>query len=439
MVKPEWVLNLQPGEDLQNKRDEWLRAYEACAEEFVKTKEQAKALAARVERAAALLVERREVGAAGAAESTASHDDTYYTEIARLMEAEDAALDGDFPLGNAADMRFASLYFSVPELARIQLGLQDSIDCGHYTEYSDAVLVKRGFLAELNGQWQQAARCYEGVSGSSMIQDREYACRKKAAESKVADPSSAREKESAQIDEGNIDALWQMAQQCKAKQDLDGAAEWFNRAIEVGQVDALVCAAKIYLDKEGGFYNDRLARRYLRRAADRGSVEAILALGDLELADTEISFWQQAAQLRLLAQPDKRPKRKIRAQHQRQLAWYRLAAEAGDADAINALSMACHLGYPEERDDEEAFLWASRGADAGNGSAMYQAAYFYENGFGTERDVDAALLLYTGAAEQGVRSAIVRLYEIYTSGLEHIRPDGAKAAHYLWLSGEGRD
>ena len=106
---------------------------------------------------------------------------------------------------------------------------------------------------------------------------------------------------------------------------------------------------------------------------------------------------------------------------------------------MNALSMAYHLGYPETRDDREAFLWASRAADAGDGSAMYQTAHLYENGFGTDRDIDAALLLYTEAAEQGVRSAMIRLYEIYTEGLLHIQPDGKKAAHYLWLSGEGRD
>ena len=34
---------------------------------------------------------------------------------------------------------------------------------------------------------------------------------------------------------------------------------------------------------------------------------------------------------------------------------------------------------------------------------------------------------------------MIRLYEIYTEGLLHIQPDGKKAAHYLWLSGEGRD
>lgn len=242
-----------------------------------------------------------------------------------------------------------------------------------------------------------------------------------------------------QIDKGNIDALWQIAQLCKKENDETGAAEWFNKAIEAGQLDALLSAAAVYLDRSGGFYNEELARQYFRRAADSGSVRAIIALADLELADTDIPFWQQAAQLRDLEYPDKRPKRKIREQHKKQMAWYRLAAEAGDTNAMNALSMAYHLGYPENRDDAQAFLWASRAADLGDGSAMYQTAYFYENGLGTDRDIDAAFLLYIEASEQGVRSAMVRLYEIYTKGLGHIRPDGKKAAHYLWLSGEGRD
>ena len=242
-----------------------------------------------------------------------------------------------------------------------------------------------------------------------------------------------------QIEKGNIDALWQMAQLCKKENDENGAAEWFNKAIEAGQIDALLSVSAVYLDKNSGFYNRDLAWQYLRRAADGGSVQAIIALADSELTDTDISFWQQAAQLRDLEYPDKRPKKKIKEQHKKQMAWYRLAAEAGNTDAMNALSMAYHLGYPETRDDREAFLWASRAADSGDCSAMYQTAYLYENGFGTERDIDAALLLYTEAAEQGVRSAMIRLYEIYTEGLLHIQPDGRKAAHYLWLSGEGRD
>ena len=160
----------------------------------------------------------------------------------------------------------------------------------------------------------------------------------------------------------------------------------------------------------------------------------MLALGDLALTDTDISFWQQAAQLRDLSVPCKLPTRKIIKQHQKQMEWYIAAAKSGNTAAMSVLGMAYHLGYPEKRDDEQAFLWSSRAADLGDADAMYQTAYFYENGFGTEKDIGAALLLYTEAAEQGVRSAAVWLYEIYTNGLSGIQPDGKMAAHYLFLS-----
>lgn len=251
------------------------------------------------------------------------------------------------------------------------------------------------------------------------VQKREYDYRLKAA-----------------ADEGDADAAWKAAQLCKNQNKPQEAAEWFNKAVEAGHPEALFSAAKVYLDVDGDFYDRRRGVRFLTCAADSGSTQAMLALGDLALTETDISFWQQAAQLRDLSAPCKLPKRKIIKQHKKQMEWYIAAAKSGNVDAMSAIGMAYHLGYPEKRNDEQAFLWASRAADAGNPEAMYQTAYFYENGFGTDRDTDAALLLYAEAAEQGVRSAAIRLYEIYTDGLSGVQPDEKKAAHYLFLSGE---
>lgn len=545
-MKPETVLGIKHREEPTAKLQEWLKEYAAIAAEFPGAEDLAQRLSKRAEKACELITERNKPEP-----PSSSHDDMYYIEMAKIVDDENASLNGNFPLGNETDASFADCYFSVSELAEMQCGLHHLIVAGNFNGYNFDVLVRKGFLAELYEDWPEAVHCYEGVPTSKSVQEREYECRRKmtiegkrcyekaqeymesgklsevfAPLSRAADMGNpdamadlalarvygqygcakdlqealtllraAAKKDNAracfalchlhdsgiydvqaaeakkmcekaaglgdekakarladgfdlrpireilleQIEKGNIDALWQIAQLCKKENDENGAAEWFNRAIEAGQIDALLSAAAVYLDKNSGFYNKEPARQYLRHAADGGSVQAIILLADLELTDTDISFWQQAAQLRDLEYPDKRPKKKIKEQHKKQMAWYRLAAEAGDTDAMNALSMAYHLGYPETRDDREAFLWASRAADSGDCSAMYQTAYMYENGFGTDRDIDAALLLYTEAAEQGVRSAMIRLYEIYTEGLLHIQPDGQKAAHYLWLSGEGRD
>lgn len=545
-MKPETVLGIKYREEPTKKLQEWLKEYAAIAAEFPDAEDLAQRLSTRAEKACAL-IEKRNIPEL----PSSSHDDMYYIEMAKIMDDEDASLDGDFPLGKESDAEFAGCYFSVRELAEIQCGLHHLIVIGSFNGYNFDVLARKGFLAELYEDLSEAVRCYEGVPTSRSVQEREYECRRKMAiegkrcyekaqkymesgkwsevfaplsraadmgntdamvdlalarvygqygcakdlqealtllraaakndnaracfalchlhDSGVCEVEAAEAKKMCekaamlgdkkakvrlaegfdlrpireilleQVGKGNIDALWQMAQFCKKENDENGAVEWFNRAIEVGQIDALLSAATVHLDRCGNFYNKELARQYLRRAADGGSVQAIIALADSELTDTDIPFWQQAAQLRDLEYPDKLPKKKIIKQHKKQMAWYRLAAKADDTDAMNALSMAYHLGYPETRNDREAFLWASRGADLGDGSAMYQTAYLYENGFGTDRDIDAALLLYTEAAEQGVRSAMIRLYEIYTEGLLHIQPDGKKAAHYLWLSGERRD
>lgn len=445
-MKPETVLGLKHGEEPQSKLRQWLEEYAAVAAKFPNTEDLTERLSKRAENACEFIVQRSKPEPA-----SSSHDDMYYIEVAKIRDDEDASSDGDFPLGNEADASFANCYFTISELAKIQCGLHHLITAGEFDGYNSDVLVRKGFIAELDGDFPEAVRCYGGVSTSKSVQKREYECRcKMADEGKRCYEKALEFIENGGQNEatalliravniGNIDALWQMALLCKREDDADGAAEWFNKAIESGQIDALMSASALYLDRNSGFYNKKLARQYLRRAADNGSVRAIIALADSELEDTDVPFWQQAAQLRKSEFASKRPKRKVRAQHKKQMAWYRLAAEAGDINAMNALSMAYHLGYPEERNDEQAFLWASRAADAGDGSAMYQTAYFCENGFGTDKDIDAALLLYTESAEQGVRSAMARLYEIYTNGLGNIRPDGQKAARYLWLSGEGRE
>ncbi len=111
-----------------------------------------------------------------------SHDDYYYEWLDEVKQEENDSLDGDFPLGNEEDMAFASPYFTVKELAQIQMGCAEDIFAGHYVEYADRVLVRKGVLAEVKGEWKEAASAYSGISTSKMIQDREYACHRKMRE-----------------------------------------------------------------------------------------------------------------------------------------------------------------------------------------------------------------------------------------------------------------
>ena len=229
----------------------------------------------------------------------------------------------------------------------------------NFNGYNFDVLVRRGILAELDGDFALAARCYGGVSTSAAVQEREYECIRRAA----------------------------AVMPCESGKTRD-------------------------------FRNETAETR------------------DPQDENGNLPFHITAALLRSRENPIKKPKRKTVRAHRTQMEEYRLRAEAGDTASMGALAMAYHLGYPVKRDDAQAFLWTSRAADEGDAEAMYQAAYFFENGFGTPRDTDAALLLYTESAKAGVRAAAIRLYEIYTLGIPGVSPDGKKAAHFLFMSGE---
>ena len=202
-MKPETVLAFQNGNDSKTVLDQWIEEYDRIAEDHTDCKNICATLKRRAEFACALYMERAEYVPA------ACCDETWYEEFAKSRDREDASLDGDFSLGNETDAAFANDYFTVPELARIQCGLHRMIVLGDFNGYNFDELVRRGFLAELDGDFAEAARCYGGVSTSKSVQEREYDCRLKAA-----------------ADGGDADAAWKAAQLCKNQEKPQEAAEW---------------------------------------------------------------------------------------------------------------------------------------------------------------------------------------------------------------------
>ncbi|MBQ9745489.1 MAG: sel1 repeat family protein [Clostridia bacterium] len=95
---------------------------------------------------------------------------------------------------------------------------------------------------------------------------------------------------------GNTDALWHLSNEYMALGDEEKAYEYFEKALDACQTDALLAMAECYADASNNeFYNIEKAEEYYRKAADNGSGKAILALGKLALRDTDVPFWVQAA------------------------------------------------------------------------------------------------------------------------------------------------
>ena len=131
-MKPETALKLQYSlwdrytkEQIETIRDEWIAAYREIAGSDSSKKELCDSLTDRINRAAELFI-RRHIEPAKS--DAISHDDYYYEWLDEMKKEEDDSLDGDFPLGNEEDMKLASSFFSIKELALLQTGLAEQID-----------------------------------------------------------------------------------------------------------------------------------------------------------------------------------------------------------------------------------------------------------------------------------------------------------------------
>ena len=101
-MKPETVLGIKHREDPTAKLQEWLKEYSAIAAEFPSTEDLAQRLSKRAEKACEFITERNKPEP-----PSSSCDDMYYIEMAKIVDDENASLNGDFPLGNETDASFA--------------------------------------------------------------------------------------------------------------------------------------------------------------------------------------------------------------------------------------------------------------------------------------------------------------------------------------------
>lgn len=540
-MKAETVLKIPMFDNIETAKknlDEWITAYRKIAEEHPSAEDMANRFICRVNSAYAILEKREELKSS----SLFCKDTAFMESVIESEEKAEAALDGDFPLGNEFDAEFAVPYFQITDLAKIQFGFASEVKAGYYSEFAYDVLIKQGFLYELEGRWKEAEKCYNGVPTGSSVLEREYYCRRKAEEegeklykqgmtlikqlnwgeawyplykaaeleytdavaeigymtvyglgcgrnteeglnylrcaaqkgsdyacnilwemhddgfrdvkaseaNKWCEEAAGRGNIKAkkrldegfdlrpvteilqeQIEKGNTDALWYMAMELDSLENNDLAVQYIERAAEAGQTDALLFYAELYGNlSDNDLYDEEKSAAYYRKAAEKGNIKAILALGDRSLKNTDIPFWKRTAN---------DFSEDLFERHKAQFAWYLLAAEGGCIEVMPRIATAYHYGYPCEKNDETAFLWAARAADAGDCYAMYQVGYFYENAIGCEKDMTTALMFYTNAAESGISNAMYRLIDIYAYGKDGIAADKEKENRYRFLSGMGRD
>ena len=114
---------------------------------------------------------------------------------------------------------------------------------------------------------------------------------------------------------------------------------------------------------------------------------------------------------------------------------YRIAADMGNAAALNKVGLYCEHGKTEEQDYQKAVEYYRKSAEQGYASAQWNLALCYENGVGVKNDYEQAFQLLMRAAEQGHKLSQNRLGIYYKRGLG-VESNPQKAVEYYLRSAD---
>ena len=179
------------------------------------------------------------------------------------------------------------------------------------------------------------------------------------------------------------------------------AIEWFEKAAAQDNATAKLCLALLLLHGEDVAHDRERARGLLHDAADSGQPAAMFHLGEMyRLGHGEPPDASQAE------------------------SWLRRAAARGHVKALLSLVQLFESG--PEPDANTAAVLCRQAAELGDGEAQYWLGQFYLAGKGVPSDPMEAARWISKAADQGVTAAYERLGALYAEG--HGLPQDFQAA-----------
>ncbi len=181
------------------------------------------------------------------------------------------------------------------------------------------------------------------------------------------------------------------------------ATEWYERAADRGDINAVYALAIALLDQRSSKRDPAKAGQLLERAAAAGHPAANYNLA-----------------LALLATGKE-------ADGKRAVAALEIAAKANIGDAEHALGVLYKQGRAVPQDNAKAAEWMAKAAESGNVAGEIEYAIMLFNGEGVATDETAAARLFLRAAYKGNAIAQNRIARLYLAG-RGIAPDSAEAA-----------
>ncbi len=143
--------------------------------------------------------------------------------------------------------------------------------------------------------------------------------------------------------------------------------EYCNKALECEEQ----LFASMVMDCLGYAYADGLfveqdyvqAMEWFEKAADLGNADAMVWIGDFYLDGQGVE-----------------------QDYAKAFEWYEKGLNLGNTDSMNCIGRMYKDGLGVEQDYFQAMEWAKKSAELGNVTAMRNIAYLYENGLGVEQD-----------------------------------------------------
>lgn len=189
--------------------------------------------------------------------------------------------------------------------------------------------------------------------------------------------------------------------------DLIQAMLYFEKAAELGNLDALYGLGKLYLRKDFTKYDPAKASEYLEGAAKQGHSYAQYLLGKLLLRGEDIPQDLEAA-----------------------IQWLEKSAEQDNQYAQYLLGKILLLGEGIEADPKRALELLERSIEQGNLYAAYFLGKACLSGEAIPQDIGRTIQLLTDVAERGMDSAMYALAKLYLAD-ELVPIDKEKAIHWL--------
>lgn len=184
--------------------------------------------------------------------------------------------------------------------------------------------------------------------------------------------------------------------------DEEKALEWYLKAADGGDCEAMVEAADIYAYKD----DVEAQKALLLKAAEKNYADAEIDLGIISYETDDGTF-----------------------EYDKAMYWYKRAAEHGSDTACCYIGEMYLKGEGVEKDGEQAFKWFKRSYEEGSvcGTTMYAKCFM--EGIGVAQDKEKGIKLYKEAAEYD-SDAQYALGICYLEG-NGVKKDKEKAIDYL--------